>query len=85
MRSYILYSDIKTKDTIMELWGASTKHPDSVWYFSDFKKCEWVAEYNQILQWVLEIASRLTLPEHAYFLTLWILEFFEKGIYLNGY
>ena len=26
----IMYSNIKTRETIIEFWGASTKHPDSV-------------------------------------------------------
>ena len=34
---YKLYSRISDHETVLELWGASTKHPDSVFYFSDFK------------------------------------------------
>ena len=35
-----LYSRVKDHETVLELWGASTKHPDSVFYFSDFKLSE---------------------------------------------
>ena len=40
----ILYSNIKTHDTYLELWGASTKHPDSRFNFSNFQKVEWCDE-----------------------------------------
>ena len=40
-KMYKLYSRISDHETILELWGASTKHPDSVFYFSDFKISAW--------------------------------------------
>lgn len=52
-------------DKILELWGASTKHPDSIFYFSDFKKVEFIDEKYQVFQWALECASKLTWPFHA--------------------
>ena len=52
-------------DTVCELWNASTKHPDSIFYFSDFKKTPFVDEEHQIFQWLLECASKLTFPMHA--------------------
>ena len=56
----------KTKDdTVCELWNASTKHPDSIFYFSDFKKTPFVDEEHQVFQWLLECASKLTFPMHA--------------------
>ena len=53
------------KDLTLELWGASTKHPDSKFYFSDFKKSDIIPEEYQVFQWVLECASKLTWPFHA--------------------
>ena len=53
------------KDITLELWGASTKHPDSKFYFSDFQKSPFVEEKHQDFQWLLECASKLTFPMHA--------------------
>ena len=61
-------------DKILELWGASTKHPDSLFRFSDFKKVEFIDEKYQVFQWVLECASKLTWPQHAKELAEWALE-----------
>ena len=61
-----LYSNLETHDVILELWGASTKHPDSRFFFSDFKLSEYVPNPDpQIFQWVLECASKLNFPFHA--------------------
>ena len=53
------------KDLTCELWGASTKHPDSKFFFSDFQKVPWIDEKYQVFQWLLECASKLTFPFHA--------------------
>jgi hypothetical protein len=53
------------KDLALELWGSSTKHPDSTFYFSDFKKVSWIDEKHQVFQWILECASKLTFPFYA--------------------
>lgn len=53
------------EDITLELWGASTKHPDSKFYFSDFKKSPFIDEEHQVFQWLLECASKLTFPFHA--------------------
>lgn len=53
----------------LELWNASTKHPDSKFYFSDFQKSPWVKEEYQIFQWLLECASKLNFPFFAKELT----------------
>jgi hypothetical protein len=53
------------EDYVCELWGASTKHPDSVFHFKNFKKSEFIEEEYQIYQWLLECASKLTWPFHA--------------------
>ena len=53
------------KDLTLELWGGSTKHPDSKFYFSEFKKSPYIDEEDQVFQWLLECASKLTWPFHA--------------------
>lgn len=68
-----LYSNLATKDTILELWGGSTKHPDSRFFFSDFEKCKWVGEEYQIFQWLLECASKMSFPFHAEKIAKWAL------------
>jgi hypothetical protein len=50
---------------VCELWAASTKHPDSTFYFSDFKKVEYFDDEVQVYQWLLECASKLTFPFYA--------------------
>lgn len=50
---------------VCELWGASTKHPDSIFHFSDFRKNEWLGDEVQVFQWLLECASKMTFPFHA--------------------
>ena len=77
---YKLYSRISDKETVLELWGASTKHPDCMFFFSDFKKCEWIDPYYQIFQWILECASKLNLPTHAFELSLYALKIYDASI-----
>lgn len=62
---YKLYSRIDNHDTILELWGASTKHPDSLFRFSDFTLSDWFPSHRQLFQWILECASKLSFPIHA--------------------
>lgn len=50
---------------VCELWGASTKHPDSVFHFEDFQKNKFIEDKYQIYQWLLECASKLDWPFHA--------------------
>lgn len=53
-------------DYILELWGASTKHPDSVFRYSEWEnKSEYFEDRYQIYQWLLNCASRLSFPFHA--------------------
>jgi hypothetical protein len=77
MNDYKLYSRISDHETILELWGASTKHPDSMFKFSNFKKCEWVSPHCQIFQWILECASKLVWPVHAKDLCKFAFEVYE--------
>lgn len=61
-----LYSNIDTKDTYFEMWGASTKHPDVMYRFSDFVKSDYVSDdaWN-IAPWIFECASKLSFPCHS--------------------
>ena len=49
---YRLYSRLEDGETVLELWGGSTKHPDSIFYFSDFNKKDWIDYKNQSIQWI---------------------------------
>ena len=66
-----LYSRISDHETILECWGASTKHPDSIFHFSDFTLCPWIEPVYQTLPWIFECASKMNLPFHAYKLARW--------------
>ena len=74
-----LYSRVSDRDVVLELWGGSTKHPDSMFFFSDFKKVEFVDENAQIFQWILECASKMNFPFHAYELADFAMELGWKG------
>lgn len=53
-------------DYICELWGASTKHPDAFFRFSEWEdKTDVIAEGYQVFQWLLWIASKRLWPFHA--------------------
>ena len=78
MKDYRLYSRISDHETVLELWGASTKHPDCVFYFSDFKLTEWIDPQDQIIPWVFECASKLMFPYNSYRLAKWACELYEK-------
>ena len=55
----------KNNDYVCELWGASTKHPDSRFNMRDFKKVDFIEDKYQVYQWLLECASKLTFPFFA--------------------
>lgn len=65
-----IYSNIETKETYIELWGASTKHPDVSYCFSKYQEkynhCSWLENVSLIYQWILECASLLSIPYHSY-------------------
>lgn len=53
-------------DYILELWGASTKHPDSMFRYSEWEdKISFIENKYQVYQWLLYCASRLNFPLHA--------------------
>ena len=72
---YKLYSDIKTREVIFESWGGSTKHPDRVYKFSDYKDKWSVDETFEVnyIQWLAWIASCSMWDFHAKNLMKWIL------------
>lgn len=74
---YKLYSRISDHETILELWGGSTKHPDCIFKFSNFRLSDWATPEAQIVPWILECASKLNLPYHSYELAKWAIELFE--------
>lgn len=75
---YKLYSRLTDHETILELWGASTKHPDSTFYFSKFQLCDWFDTKDQIVPWIFECASKLNFPIHSYELSKWGCELYEN-------
>ena len=79
MAGYKLYSRVSDHETVLELWGASTKHPDSVFYFSDFKLCAWFDPQEQIIPWVFECASKMNFPVHAYELAKFACRVYEES------
>lgn len=58
----------------LELWGASTKHPDSIFRFSNFHRTPYIDEKYQVFQWLLECASKLAWPDNAKELTEYALK-----------
>ncbi len=81
---YNLYSRISDHETIIELWGGSTKHPDCIFRFSDFKPSDWFEPEDQIEQWLFECASKLTIPYHSYSLAKWTCERYEEKKKIRG-
>ena len=75
---YKLYSDIETRETILECWGGSTKHPDVVFNFSKFQLSGWVNPEFQTVPWILECASKMNLPYHSYSLAKWGCKLYEQ-------
>lgn len=59
---------------VLEIWGASTKHPDVMFFFNDYKKVDFIDEEHQVFQWVLECASKLLFPSTAKELAEYALE-----------
>jgi len=75
MNKFNLFSNIDTKETYLELWGGSTKHPDVRYRFSDYDNRLTTSDWSligDIYQWVLYCASRLMFPAHAIRLTEWM-------------
>lgn len=79
----VLYKD-ENGQYVLELWGGSTKHPDSIFFMKDFKFPIWANRENpedvesQLFPWLLECASRLMWPMQSYSLAKWAISNFEK-------
>ena len=75
----VVYKDEDGNYTL-ELWGASTKHPDSSFSMKDYVFPFWADRNNQedvdslVFQWLLECASKMTFPYHAEQLARYALE-----------
>lgn len=75
-QSIKLYKN-KENDYVLELWGASTKHPDSIFHMvadEKFKINEYLDLQCQVFQWLLLCASELSWPFHAKALTEYALK-----------
>lgn len=66
MKDLELYSRLSDHETIFEIWGGSTKHPDVTFYFSHFKKSPYANKQSQIFPWLLECASKLIFPTSSW-------------------
>lgn len=66
MKDLELYSRLSDHETVFEIWGGSTKHPDVTFYFSDFNKSPYVDEQSQIFPWLLECASKMIFPSSTW-------------------
>ena len=82
-----LYSDIASKETYIELWGGSTKHPDCVYKLSDYinnqiaetyRNAYETAEIGLILQWVLYVASTMLMPYSSYKIAKFAMDYWDK-------
>lgn len=55
-------------DYVCELWGASTKHPDSIFhmnYDGQYKKNGFYSDEAEVFQWLMWIAAQLCWRPHA--------------------
>ena len=55
----------KKNNYICEIWGGSTKHPDSRFNMKEFEKVDFIEEKYQVYQWLLECASKMHFPFYA--------------------
>ena len=60
---YRMYSDIATKTTYIEAWGASTKHPDIVHTVKHDNPLGWLP-MTDLIQCFLRAASETMFPFH---------------------
>ena len=67
-KGIVVYKN-KENDYVCELWGASTKHPDSIFHMNRDGKYKKNGLYDddkyEVYQWLLWIASNLTWRFHA--------------------
>ena len=76
-KGIVVYKD-EEDDYVCELWGASTKHPDSIFHMNgdgEYKKSGlYEDDKYEVFQWLLWIASNLTFYFHAYSLASYAME-----------
>ena len=74
MREVVLYSRLDTHHTILEVWGGSTKHPDSVFILDENGCKETDFENNPLFrregfrnmyQWLCSVQGSLLFPLRA--------------------
>ena len=65
IKIYECYDAQNQKDLTLEVWSSSTKYPDVKFYFSNFKKSDFLEEEHQVFQWLLECASKMLFPTTA--------------------
>ena len=67
-KGIVVYKN-EENDYVCELWGASTKHPDSIFHMNHDGKYKKNGLYDddkyEVYQWLLWIASNLTWRFHA--------------------
>lgn len=84
MEHYKLYSDLTTRKVYLESWGASTKHPDVVNCLDDDRdngKFVWgffSSDVDNIIQWLLYVASTRTFTFHAVELAQWAIGMYDN-------
>ena len=66
MKDLELYSRLSDHETVFEVWGASTKHPDVSFSFSNFNKSPLGDDEFQIFAWLLECASKMLFDFSCY-------------------
>lgn len=78
MKDLELYSRLSDHETVFEIWGGSTKHPDVSFNFSHFKKSPFGNEQSQIFAWLLECASKMVLPTSSWRIAYFAMELWEN-------
>ena len=72
MNALNLYTRISDKRTYLEIWGASTKHPDVIRCLEDdiesgkFNFNQFTDEVGNVFQWLLHVASDMTFTFSSY-------------------
>lgn len=67
-------------DYMLESWGASTKHPDTINYYSDsdFIKNQYIDRCSQVFNFLCYCASLQFMPYHAMKIASFAIEYAEK-------
>lgn len=79
MNDLKFYSRIDTRDTYLELWGGSTKHPDLCYSFSDYKDTNsYIYKELLVYQWLLYCASLMFFPSTSYDIAEFAQKYFDN-------